>query len=103
MNTFFRHAAIAATAAIAAAASPAFAQEATFEPAQPVVVVKSRAEVRAEVLRSTADGTLLTLSTTEGGERVPHHASLGVGRDRESVRREAVAAVRNGTLSFGEI
>ena len=41
----------------------AFAGEATYELPQPVVVGKSRAEVRAEVLQARRDGTLVV---TEG-------------------------------------
>jgi len=65
MNTLFIRTA-AATAVIATSAAtllalsatPAAAQEATYEYPQPIVVVKTRAEVMAELAAARADGTL---------------------------------------------
>ncbi|MBL8288075.1 MAG: DUF4148 domain-containing protein [Rubrivivax sp.] len=60
MNAITRNTALLAVAAatFAVVGTPARAQEATYELAQPIVVAKSRADVRAEVLQARRAGTL---------------------------------------------
>lgn len=98
MNTLIiRTAAAAATIAtsaatlLALAATPAAAQEATYEYPQPTVVAKSRAEVQAELAAARADGTLFV---SEAGY------SFGDSRNNMA-RRTATPAVAEALPKAG--
>ena len=97
MNAFIRNAHVIALAtsfaALAAFAGTARAGEAEYELPQPVVVAKSRSEVRAELMQARAAGTLL--QTEADFQKQPVVAST---KSRATVQSEVRAAAARGEL-----
>lgn len=83
MKTYSLIATVAAAAAtLLAFAAPAVAQEATYDYPQPIVVSKSRADVKAELASARAEGQLYV-----------SEAGYSFGDARSAPRRAPVAAV----------
>ncbi len=97
MNAFIRNAHVVALAAsfaaLASFAGTARAGEAEYELPQPVVVAKTRAEVRTEVQQARAAGTLF--STEADLQKQPAVVST---KSRAEVQAEVRAAAARGEL-----
>ena len=83
---------------VAFASTAALADDITID-RSPFVSIATRADVKAEVLRARAQGTLLA-----AGELTPAAAPVQVAMSRESVRAEVRAANRqHQLLAAGEL
>jgi hypothetical protein len=87
-----------AAVAFAFAGSAAMAQEVTVD-ATVFHATKTRAEVRAEVLKARAEGTLLPVTEFEAQVR-PVVAAVPSALTRAEVRAEVLKAHAAGTLQF---
>jgi Domain of unknown function (DUF4148) len=85
---------ISIAALIALASSAALADDITIDPVQHQSL-KTRAEVKAEVMAARASGELFA-----GGEVLPVARAVSL-KSREAVRAEVVAARAAGTLQHG--
>lgn len=77
--------------ALAAAATSSFSQEATPDTWQNVVSTKPVEQVRAELARARADGTIKAWSAG-------YMEKIASGKSREQLRAEVAAARRSGEL-----